>query len=67
MAWQTDETTPLYVASYNGHVECVRALLGGGAAINQATVGCAMTVALHDIAGAVCAGLRGSLCARMRL
>ncbi len=32
-------STPLYIASQNGHVECVRALLDGGAAINQARVG----------------------------
>ena len=36
---QTNGSTALYVDSCNGHVECVRALLGGGAAINQARVG----------------------------
>ena len=36
---QTDGTTPLFIASQNGHVECVWALLGGGAAIDQAMVG----------------------------
>ncbi len=39
---QTDGLTPLYIASGKGHVESVRALLDGGAAINQAMVGCAM-------------------------
>jgi hypothetical protein len=45
--------TPLLVASKNGHVECVRALLGGGAAINQATVGssCTVCVDTRDPAG----------------
>jgi hypothetical protein len=37
-AWQTDGTTPLYLASQNGHVEVVRALVGAGAAMNQAKV-----------------------------
>ena len=32
--------TPLFIASFNGHVEAVKALLGLGAAVNQATVGC---------------------------
>jgi hypothetical protein len=45
VAWQTKGATPLYVASQNGHVACVRALLSGGAAINQATVGCAGSIA----------------------
>ena len=36
--WQTNGCTPLYVASDNGHVEVVRALVGAGAAVNQATV-----------------------------
>jgi hypothetical protein len=49
---QTDGATPLYIASQNGHVECVRALLGGGAAINQANVSCAGLIAGH----------RGGLC-----
>ena len=35
---QTDGCTPLYVASHNGHVEVVRALVGAGAAVNQARV-----------------------------
>jgi hypothetical protein len=38
VVWQTNGTTPLYVASCNGHVECVRALLDRGAAINQTAV-----------------------------
>ena len=36
--WQTDGCTPLFVASENGHVEVVRALVGAGAAVNQARV-----------------------------
>jgi hypothetical protein len=39
VVWQTDGATPLFLASEDGHVECVLALLRGGAAINQATVG----------------------------
>jgi hypothetical protein len=35
---QTDGATPLYIASRNGHVEVVRALVGAGAAVNQAKV-----------------------------
>ena len=38
MAAQSEGVTPLYVASQNGHVEAVRALLGAGAAVNQAKV-----------------------------
>ncbi len=37
---QTTGATPLYIASQSGHVECVRALMDGGAAIDQATVRC---------------------------
>jgi len=44
---QTDGVTPLQMASMEGHVECVRALLDGGAAIDQATVGCARSMARH--------------------
>ena len=36
--WQTDGCTPLYAASFDGHVEVVRALVGAGAAVNQARV-----------------------------
>ena len=43
--FQTGGFTPLYIASETGHVECVRTLLGGGAAINQAMVGCASSKA----------------------
>jgi hypothetical protein len=38
VVWQTDGFTPLYAASHNGHVEVVRALVGAGAAVNQADV-----------------------------
>jgi hypothetical protein len=44
---QTNRVTPLYIASQEGHVECVQALLNGGAAINQAEVGCASSMARH--------------------
>jgi hypothetical protein len=60
--WQTDGWTPLLAASYFGHVECVRTLLGGGAEINKATVGCACSMG-----GAVCMGMFGSLCAAGRV
>ncbi len=55
VAWQTDGATPLCAASYQGHVECVRALLGGGAAINQANVGFLLLCKLAP--GFVCAGM----------
>ena len=35
IAVQDDGWTPLHVASVNGHVDAVRALLGAGAALNQ--------------------------------
>ncbi len=35
---QVNGGTPLYVASLNGHVDAVRALLDAGAAVNQAEV-----------------------------
>jgi hypothetical protein len=44
---QTTGATPLYIAILAGKVECVRALLDGGAAINQAKVGCARSMARH--------------------
>ncbi len=44
---QTNGATPLFIASGSGHVECVRALLDKGAAINQAMVGCASSMARH--------------------
>ena len=44
---QTDGGTPLHIANQTGHVECVRALLDGGAAINQAKVGWASSMARH--------------------
>jgi hypothetical protein len=45
VVFQTDGVTPLYIACQNGHVECVRALLGAGAAINTSKVGCACSMA----------------------
>jgi hypothetical protein len=44
VVWQSTGATPLFVTSQTGHVECVLALLRGGAAINQATVGCAKSM-----------------------
>ena len=38
VVWQTNGVTPLYAASNHGHVEVVRALVGAGAAVNQAAV-----------------------------
>ena len=38
VARQTNGFTPLYIASQDGHVEAVTALIGAGAAVNQATV-----------------------------
>ncbi len=38
IAVQADGATPVYVASLNGHVEAVRALIGASAAVNQAAV-----------------------------
>jgi hypothetical protein len=38
MAGQADGCTPLYVGSRNGHMDVVRALVGAGAAVNQAEV-----------------------------
>ena len=46
MCGQTDGWTPLLIASFNGHVEAVRALVELGAAVNQAKVG------LLDVCGA---------------
>jgi hypothetical protein len=60
VAWQTNGVTPLCIASQSGHVECVHALLDGGAAINQATVGFEISVARLD-RGCVCGGMRGRL------
>jgi hypothetical protein len=54
VAWQTDGWTPLYVASEKRHVEVVRALVGAGAAVNQATV-------CEDLGGCWCSGVRGWL------
>jgi hypothetical protein len=38
IAAQASGATPVYVASLNGHVEVLRALLVAGAAVNQAAV-----------------------------
>ncbi len=55
---QTSGATPLYIACQEGHVECVRALLDGGAAINQATVGCTVRTPEY-CGGCMCAGMCG--------
>jgi hypothetical protein len=47
VVWQTDGVTPLFIASFRGHVECVWALLGGGAAIDQVMVGSATWMAVY--------------------
>jgi hypothetical protein len=65
VAWQTDGATPVFIASQNGHVECVRALLGSGAAINQAMVGHTSSMARRRVR--LCAGHCGSLRACLRL
>ncbi len=36
--WQSDGATSLFMASENGHVDVVGALVGAGAAVNQADV-----------------------------
>jgi hypothetical protein len=54
VVWQTDATTPLYIASQNGHDEVVRALVGAGAAVNQAGV-------REDWGGCWCLGVGGWL------
>jgi hypothetical protein len=51
VVWQTDGFTPLYAASESGHVEVVRALVGAGAAVNQADV-------RDDRGGCLCSGVR---------
>ncbi len=54
VVWQTDGATPLYIASQEGHDEVVRALVGAGAALNQATV-------RGDLGRRWCSGARGWL------
>jgi hypothetical protein len=54
VVWQTDGWTPLCIASQNGHDEVVRALVGAGAAVNQATV-------REDWGGCLCYGVGGWL------
>jgi hypothetical protein len=66
VAWQTSGATPLFIASWNGHVECVRLLLGGGAAIDQATVGSTSSMARHR-GGFVCEDVLKALCIRVQL
>ncbi len=54
VVWQTDGWTPLCIASQEGQVEVVRALVGAGAAVNQAAV-------REDWCGCWCAGVGGWL------
>ncbi len=58
VVFQTSGATPLYIASRNGHVECVRALLDRGAVINQAKVGCPAWMVKY-CGGCLCAGMCG--------
>jgi hypothetical protein len=51
---QSAGITPLCATSESGHVEVVRALVGAGAAVNQATV-------REDWGGCWCSGVRGWL------
>ncbi len=55
VVWQTDGWTPLSAASLDGQVEVVRALVGAGAAVNQAAV-------REDWCGCWCSGVRGWRC-----
>jgi hypothetical protein len=54
VVWQTDGLTPLHAASWQGHDEVVRALVGAGAAVNEAAV-------REDLGGCWCSGVRGWL------
>ena len=56
VARQTDGLTPLCAASESGHVEVVRALVGAGAAVNQADV-------RDDWGGCLCSGVRDDVVA----
>jgi hypothetical protein len=61
---QTDGCTPLYIACDNDHVKVVRALLGAGAAVNQARVrghgtGCMQSSFVEYVCVGVC------VCARV--
>ena len=67
VVFQTDGWTPLHIASQNGHVECVRALLDRGAAINQATVGCTIWMAEYCSGLCVCGDVREAPCMRVQL
>ncbi len=68
---QTDGSSPLFVASLNGHVEVARALVGAGAAVNQARVrdDCWVAASVRLCASSVvwsaackCAALRALVC-----
>ena len=45
---QADGWTPLHAASHAGHVQVVKALLAGGAAVNQAKVCCRVRYAISS-------------------
>jgi hypothetical protein len=47
VVWQMNGATPLLIASRKGRLDCVRALLDGGAAINQADVSSTSSMARH--------------------
>ncbi len=57
---QADGATPLFVASWNGHVDVLRTLLRAGADVNKAMVRCAAQLSNSNLrlCGAVRVGSR---------
>ena len=49
VAVQSDSWTPLWAASGNGHVECVRLLLDRGAGVDVADVSSLVVVCLRRV------------------